>query len=225
MSKFQIDFDKLGREFNRVPLRGNEHRLVRVAFDLFRFKDGNPEELWQVQSSDDGEFLVRTYALPDEQEEKKVAASWTVELDKKEENLTVAYRHIPLMRLAAKNYGLTSSEDVRLLQRVIYNKINTDDEFVNKLIKTLSAEKQMLLKQAGFFAIKEENIDPKLLALEKHLEKNSDLKQPPPLPKEMIETSPWDDDFSGEDTPLKNLSLKTLTKEELDILNKVLEKI
>ncbi|MFA5048449.1 MAG: hypothetical protein WC516_05510 [Patescibacteria group bacterium] len=149
MDKFQIDFEKLGNDFNKIPLKGNEHRLVRVAFDLFRFKDRNPEDLWQVQSSDDGEFLVRTYALPDEQEEK-VATAWSVELDKKEENLTIAYRNIPILRLAAKNFGLTESEDIRIFQRTVYNKITTDNEFVDKLIKTLSAEKQMILKQAGF---------------------------------------------------------------------------
>lgn len=174
MNKFQIDFEKLGEEFNKVPLKGNEHRLIRVAFDLFRFKDGNPEELWQVQSSDDGEFLVRTYALPEE-EEKKIAASWSVELDKKEENLTIAYQNIPILRLAAKNYGLEDSNDVRLFQRTIYTKINTDNEFANELIATLSVEKQNILKQAGFSFVKT-NIDPKLLALEQYLENKSSKK-------------------------------------------------
>lgn len=177
MNKFQIDYEKLEEEFSRVPLKGNEHRLMRVAFDLFRFKDGNPEELWQVQSNDDGqEYIVRAYALPEEEEEKKIAVSWSVELDKKEENLTIAYQNIPILRLAAKNYGLKDSNDVRLFQRTIYTKINTDNEFANELIATLSVEKQNILKQAGFSFIPRIDVDSKLLALEEYLENKSSKK-------------------------------------------------
>jgi len=111
MNKFQIDFEKLGNDFSKVPLVGNEHRLVRVAFDLFRFKDGNPEELWQVQSSDDGEFLVRTYTLPEEQE--KVATSWSVELDKKEENLTVDLSKLNIFTF--HSYALNSQTNGQII--------------------------------------------------------------------------------------------------------------
>ena len=176
MDKFKIDFQELGKEVipdpNKLPLKGNEHRLIRVAFDLFHLKDGNPEDLWQVQSSDDGEFLVRTYSLPEDEEKKVASSKWTVELDKKEENLTVAYRNIPVLKLAAKNYGITTPEETRLFQQMVYKKLAVDNEFENNLVKSLSVEKQLILKQAGFSAIKEE-VDPRLAALEEQLEKGN----------------------------------------------------
>jgi len=94
MDKFSIDYDAVLKEIipdkNKIPVAGNEHRMVRVAFDLFRLKDGDSEELWQVQSSEDGEFLVRTFSIP---EDEMIAESsdWLVETDKKEANLTIYY--------------------------------------------------------------------------------------------------------------------------------------
>lgn len=173
MKKFQIDFEELKQSVvpdGRVPLKGNEHRLVRVAFDLYRFKEGNVEELWQVQSSDDGEFLVRTYDLSDE-EEKKAEYKWMVELDKKGENLTIAYRNIPLSKIAVQKYGIKTAEEVQTFQRAIYSKLNTDEDFTYGFVNKLSSEKQELLKEAGFISNVE--VDPVLAALEEKIQKTS----------------------------------------------------
>lgn len=176
MDKFQINLDELVSvvvpDGNKIPLAGNEHRIMRVAFDLFRFKDGNPEELWQVQSSDDGEFLVRTYALPEEEEEVKTSSDkWSVEIDKKEENLTVAYRNIPLIRLAKKDFAINNPEEMRLLQRLVFTKLSNNKDFVNNFVCSLSAEKQLILKDAGLNVFSD--VDKKLLELESHLEKKA----------------------------------------------------
>lgn len=173
MKKFQIDFEELKQSVvpdSRVPLKGNEHRLVRVAFDLYRFKEGNVEELWQVQSSDDGEFLVRTYDLSDE-EEKKAEYKWMVELDKKGENLTIAYRNIPLYKIAVQKYGIKTAAEVQTFQRAIYSKLNTDEDFTYGFVNKLSSEKQELLKEAGFISNVE--VDPALAALEEKLSKKA----------------------------------------------------
>jgi len=173
MDKFKINYDALMQELvpdpNRMPLAGNEHRIVRVAFDLFRLKDGDPEELWQVQSSDDGEYLVRTFSLP---EEEKVAESsdWTVEIDRKEANLTVAYKQVPLTRIAARDYGANTPEDARLLRRVVHKKLATDIEFGKKLINSLPIEKQ----QALYVFAKE---SPYVGAIEQQTEKNKNFRK------------------------------------------------
>jgi len=168
MANFQIDLkelkDTIVPDNSKVPLKGNENKIIRVAFDLFRFKDGDPEELWQVQSSDDGEFLVRTYALPGD-EGNIEPSKWSVQADKKEENITVSYLNTPILKIAAKKYGITDPNDVRLLERVIYNKLATDNNFVNKVVRSLSIEKQTLLKNAGLSI----EINPRLIMLEKYL--------------------------------------------------------
>jgi hypothetical protein len=170
-------YKKIIPDTNRLAFKANEGRLIRVAFDLFRLKDGNPEELWQVQSSDDGEFLVRTYLLPEEKEEMQT--KWSVDPDKKQENLTIAYQNIPLLRIASKDYNV---DDINILQRMLFKKLASDESFTNKLINSMSEEKRELLKQAGYPV--KDNI--KLMDLEKQLEKMAKTEE---LEKHLDEVS------------------------------------
>jgi len=142
MGRFDLDFEHVERVVTpdgRVPLRGNEHRLTRVAYDMFRM-DNEPETLWKVQSDDDGnEFLVRTYSLPDE--ELSAQSSWSVAADSKKTNLTVAYKGVPIHRLVAADYGAASPRDTDLLASVLRRKLATDGEFAGKLLGSLPAAK------------------------------------------------------------------------------------
>jgi hypothetical protein len=145
MDKFHINWDNfegIGKD-KRIPLKGNEHRITRVAFDLVRFNDNTSEELWQIQSSDDGEFLVRTYNLP---EDKIVSESdWTVNLDKSGENITVAYKNMPIQRFASKQFGAEDLSEALLLRRTIRKKLALDQGFVDSFVKSLPENKQEIL--------------------------------------------------------------------------------
>lgn len=164
-NKFEADLSEVKRivnpDKNTLPVQGNEHRMVRVAFDVFRLKNNDPEELWQVQSSDDGEFLVRTYTLP---EDEIVTSDWSVSEDSKKANLTISYKKTPIKRIAMKDFGIKTDEDAYILQRALFNKLSKDLNFVNKMVNGLSESKRNMLKEAGF-----SGIDPKLLELENKL--------------------------------------------------------
>lgn len=151
MEKFQADLTKVAEMFDpdRIPLKGNEHRLVRVAFDLFRVDGDESDDLWQIQADDDGnEFLFRTYTL--EGEEDKVAeASWSVLADKKYANLTVSFQGVPITRLACKDFGAETAQDGKSLQGVLFKKLASDGAFVTKLLESLPLGKQAALKEAG----------------------------------------------------------------------------
>jgi hypothetical protein len=116
---------------------------------MVRFKDGGPEELWQIQSNDDGEFLVRTFNLPEE--ENVVTSNWKVMLDKKEENITIAYDNMSLKRIACSDYEVNNTKEALLLRDTIYEKLNKDEEFVKKFYLALPLEKQASIKNAGIF--------------------------------------------------------------------------
>lgn len=151
MFKFDLNYNELKEYFNkkdRIPLKGNENKIVRVAFDLFRIKDNDPEELWQVQSSEDGEFLVRTFSIPDE-EGLEVTSSWTVNSDKKEENITVAYKNMPIVRVASKDYQANDSESVMILKRTLLDNLKNNYKFAFQFVSDLPVEKQIALKNMG----------------------------------------------------------------------------
>lgn len=172
MKNFHADLSEIKKiidpDPNKIPLSGNEHRMVRVAFDVFRLKNNDPEELWQVQSSDDGEFLVRTYTLP---EDEIVTSDWSVSEDSKKANLTISYKTIPIKRIAMSNFGITTENDSFIFQRALYNKLSNDGKFVNKMVNSLPKIKQNILKEAGFV----NNVDSKLLELEKKLQKSAEI--------------------------------------------------
>jgi len=153
MGNFDLDFSlvhkTLYKDPNKIPVEGNEHRMVRVAFDLFRLKDDEREDLWQIQADDDGEFLVRTYSLPDE--EDLTASDWSVKEDEKHANLTVAYKGIPIQRLAGADFGATTPEDTTVLRGIVFEKLASDGEFVLDFIASLSNEKREILKEAGIW--------------------------------------------------------------------------
>jgi hypothetical protein len=155
MDKFKADLSEIQKmlDTNRLPVSGNEHRMVRVAFDFFRLDGDETDDLWEVQSADDGEFLVRTYSLPEETEEIKTS-SWSVTADKEYANLTIAYQGVPITRLASKDYGAETLEDGKLLQGVVFNKLATDVEFIKTMILSLPASKKVALLRA--FAICDE---------------------------------------------------------------------
>jgi hypothetical protein len=140
MAKFELDFDTLDqvvmpKPAERLPVKGNENRMVRVAFDLFRLDGSNREDLWVVQADDDGnEFLVRTYDLPEEEEFSK-NASWEAHLDKKCANLTLAFEGTPVKRFALAQFGVKSTEDASIFKSAVLNKVAMDGDFANLLLK------------------------------------------------------------------------------------------
>lgn len=140
MSKFELDFDLLEKEIipktiERIPVKGNEQKMIRVAFDLFRLDGSNREDLWVVQADDDGnEFLVRTYDLPEEEEFSK-NASWEAYCDKKGTNLTLSYDGVPVKRFALLDYGVTSKEEASVFKSVVLKKVASDGDFANFLLK------------------------------------------------------------------------------------------
>jgi len=159
MVKFELDWSDVAKvvmpDPNRLPLEGNKDRLVRVAFDLFRLKGDSTEDLWQIQADDDGnEFLVRTYNLPEDEQQVVKSSDWRVILDAKGSNLTVLYKDTPIHRLAASIVDANTTEDVELFRQTMQEKLSTDDTFVSKFVSSIPKEKYELLSAAGIFDTK-----------------------------------------------------------------------
>lgn len=147
MGAFDLDFASLRAVVapDRIPLRGNEHRITRVAFDLFKL-DNDKENLWQVQADDDGnEFLVRTYELPKD-ESIQATSDWDVVLDSRKASLTVSYRGMPIHRLVAADFGAQGQDDAALLRDLVQAKLS-DGEFAARMLATLPEPKRAALQE------------------------------------------------------------------------------
>lgn len=141
MRDYSIDYNELSNVVNKVEkniyrLSDVKHRLEKVAFDVVRFKDGNPDELWQIQNSDDGDYIVARYES-DEPEAKKVSAThWDTLVSESSGDINIFYRGQPIVKMAASKLGI-SSEDVKTIKRFLPSKLASDKSFVKAMLNTL----------------------------------------------------------------------------------------
>ena len=231
MGKFDLDFNDVAKvvypDKNKIPVKGNENRMVRVAFDLFRLRDNPPEDLWQVQSDDDGaEFLVRTFSLPED--EITVKSSWSIIADNKQENLTIAYKNIPISKIACSQYDARTPKDIEILKKTLFISLSVDNKFVNKYFNSLPKIKKEALKELGLEADEEpEDNDPLHIgeALREDKVKEDHLapgkeKRLEEIMKEFLDKDQNSDDSPFEEEPIK---AENLDKENFDKLEMALK--
>ena len=124
MNKFALDYNDLEDvvDKKRYKLSEVKHLIEKIAFDVVKFKTDDPDKLWQIQSGDDGEYII---ALYDNTDDKKVAVAasassnvktatqkspWTVSVNKSASDLNVFYKGEPVVKIAAKSLGFDSSD-------------------------------------------------------------------------------------------------------------------
>ena len=67
MPKFSLDYNQIADIINKrkYALEDVKDKIVKVAFDIVRFKDSDLNQLWQIHHTDDGDYIT---ALYDEEE-------------------------------------------------------------------------------------------------------------------------------------------------------------
>lgn len=148
MSKFSVDYDNLAHQITKKAYRLSDvkDRLEVVAFDVVRFKDSDKgADLWQVQSADDGEYIVALYQP--EEEDRTISASWDVVVSKTGNSLQVSYKGDPIVRMAASKLGIPPTE-LHRVSEYLPAKLATNKKLVKALLGELSesAKKEVLNK-------------------------------------------------------------------------------
>jgi hypothetical protein len=144
--KNSIDYSGLENKIYKRAYRLSDvkDRLETVAFDVVRFKDSdNSADLWQVQSADDGDYIVAMY----QEEEVKVAALWGVVVSKTAGDLQVSYKGDPLVRVSSSKLGIPRSE-LSKIEEYLPSKLAANKKLVKALLNELteSAKKEVLNK-------------------------------------------------------------------------------
>lgn len=139
MPKISIDYSSLANQITKKAYRLSDvkDQLETVAFDVVRFKDADQgAELWQVQSADDGDYIV---ALYDEDESEKTASTnpWTVLVTKSGTDLQISYKGDPIVRFAASKLGIPSHE-LRKAEEYLPEKLATNKKLVKALLNDLN---------------------------------------------------------------------------------------
>jgi len=147
MSKNSIDYSGLERKIYKkaYKLSDVQDRLETVAFDIVRFKDSDKAaDLWQVQSADDGEYIV---ALYQPEEETKTASLWDVRVSKTAGDLQISYKGDPLVRISSSKIGIPRNE-LQKAEEYLPEKLASNKKLVKALLNELpeSTKKEVLSK-------------------------------------------------------------------------------
>lgn len=147
MSKNFIDYSSLENKIYKKAYRLSDvkDRLETVAFDIVRFKDSDKgADLWQVQSADDGDYIVSLYQP---EEEIKTACPWDVAVTKTGSDLQISYKGDPLVRISAAKIGIPHAE-LSQVEGYLPEKLASNKKLVKALLNELpeSAKKEVLSK-------------------------------------------------------------------------------
>lgn len=146
MSKFSINYSSLEHKIYKKAYRlaDVKDQLESVAFDIVRFKDGDKgAELWQVQSADDGDYIVSLY----QEDEEKTAALWEVAITKTAGELQVSYKGDPIVKVASSRLGIPRSE-LHKIPDYLPSKLAENKKLVTALLSEMpaSAKNEVLKK-------------------------------------------------------------------------------
>jgi len=136
MSKFNVDYSSLANQITKkaYKLSDIKDQLETVAFDVVRFKDSDRStDLWQVQSADDGEYIVALY----QSDEEKIANLWDVKVNKIAGALEVSYKGDPIVRISASRLGIPNSE-LNKVPEYLPSKLADNKKLVTALLGELS---------------------------------------------------------------------------------------
>jgi hypothetical protein len=140
MPKFNVDYSGLAQQMmvkKAYKLSDVKDQIETVAFDVVRFKDGDKAaQLWEVQSADDGDYIV---ALYDEEDTTKTANDWSVAITKTAGLLQVSYKGDPLVRLPFTKLGIPRDQLGKVPQ-YLPEKLTSNKKLVKALLNELSAE-------------------------------------------------------------------------------------
>ncbi len=139
--RFEVNYDSLETNLTQrksFKLADVKNRIEKVAFDFVRFTDSESiDDLWQIQSCEDGEYIVAMY------DEPKIAnaseETWRIIAQGSE--LQVFYKSSPITRFSLDQIGL-GGENPSLLRRSLTKKLASDKNLVKKLMCDLSDERK-----------------------------------------------------------------------------------
>ena len=125
----------------RVKITDDVH-FKKVAFDMYKLYNDHYDGLWKIEDVEGAQYLVRA---SDPQYAAKEGGSWTVSSNYDYNNVTLKYKSVPICSFSADEYGF-NKEDVLTFKTAIFDMIESDGEFVKKVISSQPKTKSEALK-------------------------------------------------------------------------------
>lgn len=157
-NKSEIDFyllsNKIDNKIMKLSKKEVSEKFVSLGFDIVKFKDADKgAELWQIQSGEDGDYIVALYQAEDDIE--KTAAKktdWSVSINKVARDIQISYKGDPLVSVASSALGLPP-EEVDKIPGYLPNRLAENKQLVQSLLNQLdkTTKNQVLNKYPELF--------------------------------------------------------------------------
>lgn len=117
--------------------------IQKYAFDVYKVDNDPYESLWIRQDFEDGPYLVRA---SDPQYSKEEKGDWTAVSDYNRENITLAYKDIPIARFSSDEFGF-DPKDVMSFKAALLESVEADGSFVKNILSGQPSGKREALMQ------------------------------------------------------------------------------
>lgn len=127
-----------------MPADKVRSRMRKIAFDVYSIDNDPYDGLWKLElNADDGkEYLVRMDAINETSNN-----GWTATSSENGNNITLAYKDVPVQRLSGKIFGF-SKNDVGIFKKALVEKIAHDNGFRDMIVGMLTDENKVELVKA-----------------------------------------------------------------------------
>lgn len=139
MPREQINYGALNETLTKKAtyrLSDVKDQIEVLGFDIVRFKsDDNDANLWKIDPSPDGDYIVSTYEeAPDT---LKTASQWEIVLNKTASAMQVYYKQDPIVQIKTASLGIPA-EELSSLPRYLPHTLASNKSLVHSLLKELS---------------------------------------------------------------------------------------
>jgi len=121
---------------DRLPLT-DELKIKKVAFDMYKVFGDQYDDLWKIEDTDDGSFLVRS---SDPQYQTKEGGDWSAASNYDYNHVTLSYKNVPICGFSSDEYGF-SGDDIFTFKSALLDIASSDDDFIKKVIASQTSAK------------------------------------------------------------------------------------
>ena len=124
---------------NKHKLSDVKDKIEKVAFDIVKFTGDDSTKLWQIQSCDDGEYIVALYDV--ESEVKKTASSnpWSVKVSNISGTINIFYKNAFVSQIKASELGIPS-EEIEMTTHYLPKSLNENKRLASLVLKQAQSQ-------------------------------------------------------------------------------------
>lgn len=142
MNKFAIDYTSLQHNLDQpkcFKLADVKDKLVKVAFDIVKFKDADKsiDGLWQIRESPEGEYIVAMYEEPELEVKASSNKNWKVIASG--DSVNIFYKSSPIGKISLASIGIPADEGY-LVENYLPEKLAENKSLVNGVLSGLSGQ-------------------------------------------------------------------------------------